>query len=985
MSGLLQPSRNISLKKTLMSLLIILILIFLVSITLIFYLETDKQISEVLTDNLHRTEYFLISASDRITKGQMLWEATYKRPLLTVADAVNAKYIESGRDPSLMDLEAIINGTNQEYRDRIDILLINNTGVVEFSTKESDLYLDFKNWGTFYSTITDIRLNDTFVLDRAARGFDTNNPYRIFGYLPTDDNQYLIEIIYRIYEDFKTERSELSFNYLIEQAKEQDPNILELDLIGSTGMVMSGVSEVPHEADPVAKTIASDVYTSRETQEYSDDANKTLTRYFYIDSGDYKSPASDFVNHVGRLVYSTRQYHDQKTFLTQISLVFFILSIVVALLLAYLLSRILFSPVDTLIHDLDIITRGNLNHKLRPSRHQEINRIAEAVTSMVTAIKTSIRSLESSEKRYFSIFSYASDAIILWDGREVINANPAALALFRWNEQETDETIIQAQNDLISSLLKQVPDKDKEKTLTVTIPERGVCVISIQTVSMMLEEGNMEMIHIRDVTEETRMHEEIHRLADIVRNTQVGILAGKNTPELVNDAYAQMHGFTHDEALSYGFFGPVHPGKQEMVAKWLETAKETGHVSGEAIRIRSDGTKFLCFHDLTMMSTEDGGEYLILNIQDMTDQVQLWKVTLEKDNLSNSLDLLKNILQYLPDPTFVIDTTGKVIAWNREMETFTDVTAEEVITEKTSYAKAIYHEERPVLIDLVIRPDLDIAGYYDKLQLEEGIYSAEVHFDTPSGKTRYIWITASPLYDTKGELIGAIETIREISDLKNALKTLSDVNDKLMLLSSVTRHDIGNKMTAIDGLRYIALEESTEERVKDLLVRQKGSIVEIGKLISFSKAYQEIGIHEPVWHQVKDKFLKTAQQVARESSIIYDIPDIEIFADGMLEKVFYNLAENSIRHGKDLTTISLSWEMEGENGVLVYEDDGGGVMDAEKTLIFSKGFGKNTGLGLFLISQILAITGITITETGKYGQGVRFEISIPSNRFRMRE
>lgn len=979
----LLPIRGISLKKTLMVLLIILILIFLLSITIVVYSEAEKQISERISDNLFRTEYFLISASDRITKGQMLWEATYRRPLTLVADTVKKRYRESGNNPSQIDLYAILNKTNPEYRDRIDILLINNTGVVEYSTKDSDLYLDFKNWGPFYSTITNIRMNDSFVLDRAARGFDTENPYRIFGYQPTDDNQFLIEIIYRIYEDYEKERSELSLYYLVDQAKEQDPNILELDLIGSTGMVMSGVNETPQPADPFTASISQEVYTTRKTQEFIDEANQTLTRYFFIDSGDYKSPASEYINHVGRLVYSTSEYQEQKTFLTQMLIVFFLLSIIAALLFASLLSRILFSPVDALIADLDQITRGDLDHQLRPSRHQEINGIADAVTSMVAAIQTSIWSLESSEKRYYSIFSNASDAILLWNGTKVVNANPAAYALFRWNENETDETIIKDQNNLISSLLDQVADKEKEQIQKVLIPGRGVCIISIQSVSLLLEEGTVKMIHIRDVIEETRMHEEIHRLADIVRNTRVGIIAGHNIPEIVNNAYIGMHDVSHDEALSQGFFGPVHPDQQEVAVRWMETAKETGHASGEAIRIRSDGTEFLAFHDLTTITSGDRGHYMILNIQDMTDQVQLWKVTLEKENLSHSLDLLKNILQYLPDPTFVIDTTGKVIAWNREMEALTNTTAEEIMQNEVSYSQALYHKERPILIDLVIHPDLDIAQYYENLQYEDGIYSAEVLDETFSGNSKYGWISAGPLYDANGGLIGAIETIHDISDLKNALKALSDLNNKLMLLSSITRHDIGNKITAIDGLRYIAIEESTDEEVKDLLEKQKRSIVEIGKLISFSKEYQEIGIKEPIWHHVKKRFIKSVQQVAGDLEVVCDIPDIEIYADGMLEKVFYNLADNSIRHGKELTTIRLSWVLEETTCIIIYEDDGGGVPDADKNQIFSRGFGKNTGLGLFLIRDILAITGITIQETGVYGIGVRFEMTIPPNRFRI--
>lgn len=66
-----------------------------------------------------------------------------------------------------------------------------------------------------------------------------------------------------------------------------------------------------------------------------------------------------------------------------------------------------------------------------------------------------------------------------------------------------------------------------------------------------------------------------------------------------------------------------------------------------------------------------------------------------------------------------------------------------------------------------------------------------------------------------------------------------------------------------------------------------------------------------------------------------------------------------------------------------YEDDGGGIICEEKEKAFEKGFGKNTGLGLFLIREILSITGISILENGKPGNGVRFEIQFPFGKWRI--
>lgn len=89
-----------------------------------------------------------------------------------------------------------------------------------------------------------------------------------------------------------------------------------------------------------------------------------------------------------------------------------------------------------------------------------------------------------------------------------------------------------------------------------------------------------------------------------------------------------------------------------------------------------------------------------------------------------------------------------------------------------------------------------------------------------------------------------------------------------------------------------------------------------------------------------------------------------------------------LRHGKSLTRICFSFETSGDEGILVMADDGVGIADEDKNQIFQRGFGKNTGLGLFLIQEILSFTQMTIRETGRVGKGARFEIHIPAGKWR---
>jgi signal transduction histidine kinase len=103
----------------------------------------------------------------------------------------------------------------------------------------------------------------------------------------------------------------------------------------------------------------------------------------------------------------------------------------------------------------------------------------------------------------------------------------------------------------------------------------------------------------------------------------------------------------------------------------------------------------------------------------------------------------------------------------------------------------------------------------------------------------------------------------------------------------------------------------------------------------------------------------------------------------MLEKVFSNLLDNSVRHGQRVSEIRVSTYRSGKDLVVVWEDNGVGIAPEEKERIFDRGYGKNTGLGMFLAREILSLTGITIRENGEPGRGARFEILVPEGSYRI--
>jgi signal transduction histidine kinase len=240
--------------------------------------------------------------------------------------------------------------------------------------------------------------------------------------------------------------------------------------------------------------------------------------------------------------------------------------------------------------------------------------------------------------------------------------------------------------------------------------------------------------------------------------------------------------------------------------------------------------------------------------------------------------------------------------------------------------------------------------------------------------------------DRTRELLEVNEILKnDIIERGKISKALHQANQKLNILSSVTRHDILNKLMALLTFLDLSKEEAKKNPVILGYVEKELQISEaIQRQIEFTRFYQDIGVKSPEWEDVAAVIRRAADSL-KVSGIPPDImiAGLVIYADPLIEKVFYNLMENSIRHGEHITAMAFSCHETPEGLVIVYTDNGVGIAAEDKERIFIRGFGKNTGLGMFLSREILGITGIVIKEAGEPGKGVRFEISVPGENYRL--
>jgi PAS domain-containing protein len=142
------------------------------------------------------------------------------------------------------------------------------------------------------------------------------------------------------------------------------------------------------------------------------------------------------------------------------------------------------------------------------------------------------------------------------------------------------------------------------------------------------------------------------------------------------------------------------------------------------------------------------------------------EISLSEQYLRDSERKLLDIINFAPDPTFAIDSDGKIIAWNKAIEELTGVKAKDVMGKGNyEYSIPIYGYRRPIFIDLLFSDEPDDKHGYSRVLKEGHSITTENWQEFKDLGKRLLWIKASPLYDEKGKLAGAIESIRDITNL----------------------------------------------------------------------------------------------------------------------------------------------------------------------------------------------------------------------------
>ncbi|MCD4671879.1 MAG: PAS domain S-box protein [Anaerolineaceae bacterium] len=385
------------------------------------------------------------------------------------------------------------------------------------------------------------------------------------------------------------------------------------------------------------------------------------------------------------------------------------------------------------------------------------------------------------------------------------------------------------------------------------------------------------------------------------------------------------------------------------------------------------------------------------------------------DALRDSEERLKQIIEGNPTPIFVIGEKHTITHWNKVCENLTGFPANEMVGTQKQWLP-FYSEERPILADLIMdeATEKDISknygSKYNKSTLIKGAYEVEDFF--PGLDDKWLFFTAAPLRDHHGKVIGAIETLRDITEIKQAEKELKqyskgleqmvfirtreleDTNQELTDFAYVVSHDLKAPLRGISQLAHWissdyteVLDQDGQEKLRLLISRTKRMHLLIEGILQYSRVgraaaeVQSVDLNQLVNETIE--ILAPPENI--QISIENELPAVE----GMytyFEQVFLNLLSNAIKFiDKPQGFVKIGCVGKEDSWLFSVADNGSGIDEKYfdkifqmfQTLAPSNYKTESTGIGLPLVKKIVGLWGGRVWLESVVGEGSTFFFTVP--------
>jgi PAS domain S-box-containing protein len=425
-------------------------------------------------------------------------------------------------------------------------------------------------------------------------------------------------------------------------------------------------------------------------------------------------------------------------------------------------------------------------------------------------------------------------------------------------------------------------------------------------------------------------------------------------------------GYEPSEMIGKNIYDFIHP---DDMARAMEAAKKAFKDNSGGtmeVRVRRADGSYILSEGIGKILTDENGQITgtMFTSRDIT----------ESKKISEKTRLQARLLNSVGQAIIATDLEGNITYWNRAAEQLYGWKEAEVLGRNiVNVTPAETSQEQAINI---------------MNRLIEGEYwSGEFIAKRRDGTIFPAIVTNSPITNDKGEIIGVIGISTDITEQKwmqevfdDAIGKVVELNEKLRVVEGLTRHDIRNKLSALNGRLYLLKKRFGDNPEAQQHLKEMESVSQqMLRIIEFEKIYVQVGAEELSNIDV-ERHLNEATFLFSDlkgATLVNECQGLMVLADSLLRQLFYNLIDNTLKYGKKTRRIRVHYKEEKNQLKLIYEDDGVGIPNDIKSHLFQKGYGTGTGYGLYLIKRICEAYGWTIEETGKEGQGAQFTIIIP--------
>lgn len=449
---------------------------------------------------------------------------------------------------------------------------------------------------------------------------------------------------------------------------------------------------------------------------------------------------------------------------------------------------------------------------------------AVGIIEDITERSRAEKALRESEERFRRFADeVTSEGIIVHDGGIVLDVNKKYAAMFGYPRSEllgSDHfrTIAPSCRDIVKEKILMEDERPYE---AVALRKDGSTFpIKIQVTTIPFNGKRVRAAAVRDLTERKQTEEALisanQRLNDIIEFLPDATIVVDHEDRIVawNRAMKNMTGVGKKDMLGkrsrsgtnffYGYershlLDLIDADDEDLISNYSYVIRNGSTLCAEAYVPSVYGGKGAHVF-VTGAPLYDGLGTRIGAVESIRDITASKK---KEEELRESQQQLADIINFLPDATFVIDKDGKVIAWNRAMEDMTGVAASEMLG-KGNYEHALpfYGKRKPMLIDLVLIPQKEVETTYAGIERKDSTLVGEAYMPVLQGGATYLFGTASVLLDSRGNVVGAIESMRDITDRRRVEEALTRAEEKYR---SIFENAVeGIYQTSLDG-RFISV------------------------------------------------------------------------------------------------------------------------------------------------------------------------------------